>query len=196
MLAALSLNYTDWSSILITDDFIALVTRSVDPMNVARLEMTMSPTPILYTLLDNSRALWKTSVNWMRRAFNLEIPPEQLPPGFGKASKSIGRSTTNDEPRASSGTQPQWPTGLPQASQEYAKASQAFKKSVARNMKRSVSVEPPRGTILLSGFVELLGPKGICLFDVRAAYAPTDSEWAAISLDVRRLQLREQRPKG
>ena len=55
---------------------------------------------------------------------------------------------------------------------------------------------PERGTIMISGLVELVGTKATCVVDVRAAYHPKENRWQAIGVGVRRLQSKKQSPKG
>ena len=86
---------------------------------------------------------------------------------------------------------------LPQPGEDYANASRAFKKTLAKSRRnQSISVEPPRGTILVSGLVELEGPDGVCLVDTKAAYEPKSSQWVVISIALRRMQEHKQAPKG
>ena len=71
-----------------------------------------------------------------------------------------------------------------------------FKKTLRSAWRPSLPPHPPRGTILISGLVELSGPKAICLLDVLGTYHPGESRWVSIGTRVRRLQRRVQRPRG
>lgn len=55
---------------------------------------------------------------------------------------------------------------------------------------------PERGTVIISGLVELVGEKAICVVDVRAAFHPKENRWVAVGVGVRRLQAKKQVPKG
>ena len=89
-----------------------------------------------------------------------------------------------------------WPLPpIPRPSTEMTMASMAFKSNLAKNWK-SASVPAPRGTFMVSGLVEVQGPKGICVVDVRGAYNPQMSKWAGIGMGIRRIQRRKQGPRG
>ncbi|KAL9043186.1 MAG: hypothetical protein Q9214_003580 [Letrouitia sp. 1 TL-2023] len=53
-----------------------------------------------------------------------------------------------------------------------------------------------KGSVLFSGLVEVVGPKGLAVFDVFALYHPADAEWVFVSISLRRVQEKNQSPKG
>lgn len=74
-------------------------------------------------------------------------------------------------------------------------AMTAFKRTLAKNWK------PPhefgeRGTLLVSGLVQLEGPKGICVLDVQASYHPKESRYTYVACGIRSFRPRQQRPRG
>lgn len=71
----------------------------------------------------------------------------------------------------------------------------AFKKTFAKTWKPAYA-PPERGTVIFSGMVEIVGPKGFVVLDVRAAYHPVESRWTQMELSLRRAQLRKQGPRG
>ena len=76
-------------------------------------------------------------------------------------------------------------------------ASRVFKKTLSREW-RSVpgKFEPPRGTIMVSGLVEVMGPKGVCVLDTLGAYDTEHGQWVYIRAVVRRWQPTVQKPLG
>ena len=155
---------------------------------------------------ESYKALWESIVAKARKILDMEAPNKRYPPGFAlpkleeqkeggdEQSKSAAKSLV-----ASSQSQGQWTkmlASLPLPGEDYAHASRAFKKTLAKNWSKGMSLEPPRGTLLISGLVELYGPKGFCVLDVRAAYEPRASQWVAVSIGLRRAQPRVQKPKG
>ena len=84
---------------------------------------------------------------------------------------------------------------IPQPSTEMASALTAFKRTLLKTW-RPASVPAPRGTFMVSGLVQVSGPKGHCVLDIRAAYHPAEKRWVAIGMGVRRVQLRKQAPRG
>lgn len=71
----------------------------------------------------------------------------------------------------------------------------SFKNSLLKTWKFP-STPPERGTVIVSGLVELVGTKATCVLDVRAAFHPKENRFVAIGIGVRRLQARKQAPKG
>ena len=84
---------------------------------------------------------------------------------------------------------------IPQPGEEMSSALKAFKHTLAKTW-RPASAPAPRGTFMVSGLVEVAGPKGHCVLDIHAAYHPAESRWVAVSIDVRRVQPKKQGPKG
>ncbi|KAL8903115.1 MAG: hypothetical protein Q9207_004137 [Kuettlingeria erythrocarpa] len=84
---------------------------------------------------------------------------------------------------------------IPDLGDDTVSAVEAFKKTFARTW-RPAPAPPERGTVIFSGLVELVGPKGIVLLDVHAAYHPVESRWTQVSLFLRRVQPRKPVPPG
>ncbi|KAJ9648596.1 hypothetical protein H2201_000927 [Coniosporium apollinis] len=59
-----------------------------------------------------------------------------------------------------------------------------------------LNVEAPRGSIVVSGLIEVQGSKARATMDVVAAYDPKQNKYVAMSLGVRRVQDKKQAPKG
>lgn len=84
---------------------------------------------------------------------------------------------------------------LPILGQDMKIAMKTFERTLAKNWKQSALVLE-RGTFMVSGLVEIEGPKAKCVLDVRAAYHPAESRWVNVGIGVRRMQARSQAPKG
>lgn len=65
-----------------------------------------------------------------------------------------------------------------------------------RKSSKPFALEAPRGTLLLSGLVEVIGAKGRATIDVVAAYNPTSNQFEIVSPTIRRIQPKSQAPKG
>ncbi|KAL8864187.1 MAG: hypothetical protein Q9198_010033 [Flavoplaca austrocitrina] len=129
-------------------------------------------------------------------------PPKQEPTGISE-SQAAGSSTagaidgqlpTSDNP-SDSGKPFQLRFPPPGVGEDLSSAATAFKKTFSRTW-QPASIPPERGTVLFSGMVELVGPKGVAVLDVRGVYHPADSRWTAVAVAVRRLQSKKQSPKG
>lgn len=68
-------------------------------------------------------------------------------------------------------------------------------KTLARSWK-PVRTEPPRGSCLVSGLVEVVGTKGKCVMDVTAVYDPSLDKYLSVNSGIRTLRSRPQRPRG
>ena len=84
---------------------------------------------------------------------------------------------------------------IPQPNEEMTSALTAFKRTFAKEWKPA-AIPPPRGTLVVSGLVEVRGPNGRCVLEVMAAYHPAESRWVALAMGVRRVHPKKKGPKG
>lgn len=85
--------------------------------------------------------------------------------------------------------------GMRGTMQDFGTALHVFQHSLINTWKMP-HAPPERGSIMVSGLVEIVGSKATCVLDVRAAYHPKENRWVAIGVGVRRLQAKKQAPKG
>ena len=71
----------------------------------------------------------------------------------------------------------------------------AFKRTLAKNWKPPLDFGE-RGTLLVTGLVQIEGPKGACVLDIAASYHPRESRYTHIACGVRNFRPRHQRPRG
>lgn len=57
-------------------------------------------------------------------------------------------------------------------------------------------IEPPRGSFVVQGMMEVRGSKGQILFDVKGCYDPKQAKYVMVLADKRNLKAWRQRPKG
>lgn len=62
--------------------------------------------------------------------------------------------------------------------------------------KWQLNLDAPRGTIVVTGLVEVQGSKARCTMDVAAAYDPKQDKFVMVKAGMRRIQERHQRPRG
>lgn len=117
-----------------------------------------------------------------------------MPAGSSIFNSAPGQSSTKPGSSDLSKLLPVLPS-LPDVGDDTVSAVNAFKKTFAQTW-RPARAPPERGTVMFSGMVELVGPKGVAVLDVHAAYHAAESRWTQISVAPRRIQLRKQRPKG
>ncbi len=83
----------------------------------------------------------------------------------------------------------------PGTREDLASAATAFKTTFSQTW-QPTHTPPERGTVLFSGMVELVGPKGVAVLDVRGEYHAAESRWTKVGIGVRRLQSKKQIPRG
>lgn len=118
---------------------------------------------------------------------NSESAPPPTPPS--KAVSAVDLS------KMSAAEQRLYKLGLRGAMQDLGTALHVFQHSLIRTWKMP-QVPPERGSIMISGLVELVGSKATCVIDVRAAYHPKENRWVGVGIGVRRMQAKKQSPKG
>ena len=57
-------------------------------------------------------------------------------------------------------------------------------------------MEPPRGSFVVQGLVEIKGSKGKIMFDVQSCYDPKESKFVSVNAGMRSTKLWNQSPKG
>ena len=57
-------------------------------------------------------------------------------------------------------------------------------------------MEPPRGTFVVQGLVEVRGSRGRMMFDVQSCYDPKAAKFTTVNANVRSFKLTKQGPKG
>lgn len=67
---------------------------------------------------------------------------------------------------------------------------------MAQQMSKHYRFELPRGTVAVSGLIEVVGTKGKATLDVTAAYDPKENEFVLSLWRPRRIQPRSQPPRG
>ncbi|KAL8936771.1 MAG: hypothetical protein Q9216_004756 [Gyalolechia sp. 2 TL-2023] len=139
----------------------------------------------------------------------LQKLPQQAAPQKQKSAPGsagdmpVGSSFFNSAPSESSTKHgssdlskllPVLPT-LPDVSDDTASAAKAFKKTFNKTW-RPANAPPERGTVIFSGMIELVGPKGVAVLDIRAAYHAAESRWTQIAVSPRRVRPKKQSPMG
>lgn len=117
-----------------------------------------------------------------------------MPAGSSIFNNAPGQSSTKHGSSDLSKLLPMLPT-LPDVSDDTASAVKAFEQAFARTW-RPAYAPPERGTVIFSGMIELVGPKGVAVLDVRAAYHAAESKWTQIGVAPRRVRAKKQGPMG
>lgn len=129
----------------------------------------------------------------------LKLPPkikEESGSEAGKVSHSEQppKAKLDRAPSSSPSVFPPLPSLLG-TGEDFNLAFKTFKHVLAKTSK-DPTLHGERGVCLVSGLVEVEGPKAVCVLDVRAFYHPGESRWSSIAIGVRRMQARQQYPRG
>jgi hypothetical protein len=120
------------------------------------------------------------------------LPPTLQSP---QSIQSPGRTTIPIHPEEKRASEIKAATDTVQG--HFSKAVMAFKSKLGQTW-RPAKDYPPRGSILVTGFVEVDSPKAWLVFDVKAAWDPKTKSYyeKSTSLSLRRLQMKKQGPLG
>lgn len=130
------------------------------------------------------------------------LPPVD-PEASGSNSDSRSVSPTGTAVKSKQPTPPRIPLD-PAASSTFTGeqarkpiALSIFLHTFARNASfGQMGIEPPRGTVVVSGLVEVKGEAGTATMDVTAAYDLNQSKYVIVSMAVKKVKPRIQAPKG
>ena len=161
---------------------------------------------------------WNTQVRRLQHAISTQdrvsggLSSQRNGQNLNATSRTVGSSDSEPAPQASSKDEkadtatsanteqrniglPNLPTILPSGDKRYPMTLMLFMGTMASQRKK-FAVEPPRGSVLYAGLVEVSGSKGRSTIDVVAAYDPKTNEFSNWYWHPRLVQPRTQRPKG
>ncbi|KAF2801851.1 uncharacterized protein BDZ99DRAFT_577302 [Mytilinidion resinicola] len=197
-------------------DHIAWTARPVSELNYHRLNRALYPSAVFSSVLASSKYLVDRQTQMVKRFFNLPVSEEQQKQQY---RNSILRKPTTptgiDSNADADATQrssvppppqvPQVPGSNPQeknvAFPDFSPAPpksmalSIFASTLAKNW-QAFKLEPPRGTVVVSGLIEIKGSKARMTMDVNAAYDPKQDKFVMLQGAIRRIQDMSQRPKG
>lgn len=197
--------------------------RPMAPEQGSRLVKCLLPFAVTLAMKDAYLVLWRKQVDHVKEFIGFNRPEPIAQPSIPLDQSTLAGHTTTDtkfppaeaETRMrtegelgediSKGGQPivQHPSAIISTLQRLPRpqfgpgsdlheASAAFKKRLKEIWKRDPQV-PRRGVFYMAGPVGLKGPKGYCRIEVRGEYDPTTRTWTAVSMQVKDLNLNNQR---
>ena len=200
------------NSIVITNEVIAWTTRSLSATQYWRLQDTNQPRPILLALWASCKIFLTLRFARIYEKVTFGSKTEDLNDGSSKISLSLQKlikvpqdgdtqinssikdpppEPTKDPPKDNlSGDHSKVPSNPGQSSsstdlspleQDTSAALMAFYRTLARNWKYPAIVAE-RGTILVSGRVQVVGSNGMCEVDVEASYNPRESRFKSFDI--------------
>jgi hypothetical protein len=196
----------------------------VDSLTVFRIRDTLWPSPIMKSFWSFTKVLVVDRVKSIARYFGIQIGnppttieqvlarhaeltrlprrdpkdgPSSLPPAMQSppAMQNPGRATIPTLPEEKSGSEDK--DSLVPVQEHLKKPMVAFKSMLAKTW-RPARNYPPRGSILVTGFVEVDSPRAWLVFDVKAAWDPKTKTYdpRSMVLSLRRMQMKKQGPLG
>ncbi|PQE20398.1 hypothetical protein CJF30_00001702 [Rutstroemia sp. NJR-2017a BBW] len=211
------------SGLAIGEDSISWVTMPVDASTVFKVRHVLWPSALMASSWSFMRVLAAEEVRNIAGLFGIEMqsppPPltinqviarheqvlkNRLPAKngpqqpLGDNKKPIIEGAAPDKSNtAGGGSGIATPSSLPAFHSHFVHAMTAFKMKM-REKYRPAPVVPPRGCIIVQGFVELDAPKAWIVCDVSAAWDPKTKTFDPrnVSLKLRRLQMKKQVPHG
>lgn len=212
-------------SLEIADDYIAWTTRPVSALQRNRFLAAVWPKPVAESFWASFTMSCSLQVAKVKQYLKLDSGSENansaLPPGIPsldqlqestakQEAQTPGRMDKMSDPESTGATNTKAssdpPTSersrftslLPSISNmglENGAAITAFKRTLARNW-QPASDFGERGTFLVTGLVQIEGPKGICVLDIAASYHPRESRYTSVACGIRNYRPRHQRPRG
>jgi len=150
------------------------------------------PPPSLEQIIARHQQLMKNP-----QAPSPDGPPAQ-PSVMGTTPKAIGNGPSEKSAIAGKGDQEiEINPAAKIVHAHFMRPIMAFRAKLAQTWRPAQNF-PPRGSLLVSGLVEIDSPKAWLVFDVHAAYDPKDKEFdpRSMKVELRRFQLKKQGPVG
>ena len=193
----------------------------VDSLTVFRIRNALWPAPLVKSFWSFTKVLIADDIKSVAKYFGIQtgtpsttieqvlakhaeltrLPPPKTDPKDGPSPlppsmQNPGRATIPIRPEEKSASE-EGKGSLVPLQGHFTKAMTAFKLKLQQTWKPAPNY-PPRGSILVTGFVEVDSPKAWLVFDVKAAWDPKTKKYDARSmqLSLRRLQMKKQGPLG
>jgi len=208
------------SGLRIGDEYIAWVRKPMSQIDYQKLQRIIMPTAAFWSVLAATKYL--LGFGPVVRRLDDPTPQSQVQKGRGETtvrgqslsagSKTVGdatkqRTTSQDASASSKDVTSKSPDpeqtgfgfprlpGLPSPSSQRPFTLMIFMRSMSQNTK-PYTFDIPRGSILVTGLVEVVGTTGRATLDVDAAYDPKSNEFVVFSYGIRRFQPKRQSPRG
>lgn len=195
------------------DGFVAWSQQKVDEMEQSRLMRALWPQATASSSWATVKALAGIQYRRVKQTLGLEAPDPSSPEGRTRhaldmvAKQASEEGTDPDPPKASSppANDKDWHLpSVPLPSFSGFKTSLQTDSTVAAlvfsgtlskswNPKKQ---EPPKGSFVVQGLVEVRGSRGRFLFDVQSAYDPKKAKYVSVNANVRGYKRWSQAPRG
>jgi hypothetical protein len=196
-------------------------TRLIDPLHHKKLANVLMPTTVANSVYSDLKRRMYASWLDLRKYAGFEvkgsavqnmfkgIPPP--PPGIPTSTTQTPAAPSTPVPTVPSDAEkqvqppsPSIPTNsaleklgltLPDPGQVPTMNLAYFRLMLMKNRK-PMQIEPPRGTFVVSGLIELIGEKAKMTLDITAVYDPNIAKYIMMDMKVRSMTKYKQRPRG
>jgi hypothetical protein len=194
-------------------------TRLVDPLHHKKLANVLIPTTVANSVYSDLKR--RTYSLWLdlRKYAGFEVkgsPVQNMfrgipPPGMSTSTTQTPVAPSTPAPTVPADAEkqaqppsPSIPTNsaleklgltLPDPGQVPTMNLAYFRLMLMKNRK-PMNIEPPRGTFIVSGLVELIGDKAKMTLDVTAVYDPNIAKYVMLNLKIRSMTKYKQHPRG
>ena len=207
------------SGLQIGEEYIAWVRKPMSQVEYQKLERIMIPTAAFWSVWAATKYLLGLgpAIRRIDDPYQSQVQKGKGGTSARGESPSAGQKTVEDAPKQRTASQdssgsskdassrspdpeqtgfgfPRLP-GLPSPSSEKPFTLMVFMRSMSQNSK-PYKIDTPRGTILVTGLIEVVGTRGRATLDVDAAYDPKANEFVVYGYRVRRIQPKRQSPRG
>lgn len=185
--------------------YIALSTKDISQQEYHSMCRLLFPMPAIRASLASFRYQFDTQANKIRQYLGLptRLDPEVValrsilrakitPEKFHKGASSAATGASG-RPTPVSPSRQEPPADTSEGQEPITLALFVYK---MKKYRENLTSEPPRGSIVVSGLIELVGPKARATVDVTAAYDPEQDVFLTSTSRFRGYQLRLQRPRG
>ncbi|KAF2085603.1 hypothetical protein K490DRAFT_58499 [Saccharata proteae CBS 121410] len=202
------------AGIEIGDDYIALTRRTISQVNHRREQRALWPTVVASSFFASVNYLFKSNVNRVREKLGL-APWDPKVDTIDKHFAAVQRAQKMASPEqqnsvghasatATGATSPAAQVDSRQATSKGIDAADITPQMIAlavgvsnlQSKWKPLINEPPRGTLVVSGLVEIIAAKARLTMDVYAAYDPKSNRYVLVQGKIRRVQHNRQRPRG
>lgn len=198
---ARGLTGTDWHRIEWAPDYIAILYRPRDSVNVRRVSRALWPDVVAVSAFATMKDLVSRQVRKAKRAVGMEVESEV--PAVRSLTTHVSlqaaeNGLTGQDANKEAVLMKRSVRGLPdypERDEDIAHGIDLFKRKLAKKWKGRPKETPP-GSVILEGMVAFRSERGECTWYVLANYSVMDNRFTAVMATLRRVRPRIQRPRG
>ena len=203
------------AGIEIGDDYVSYGIQRIDAKQQHRINRTLWPTAAFNGAYNSGKVLLGFQYHRLKQLLGWEVDSTpgsqdakytqllqllqaQQAQQAEQAKTQTGAGTPEaDKSQASASSLLPWAVKVPQApsSIEMPIAQHIFLATLAQG-KMPKKMEPPRGSFVVQGLIQLKGSRSILTLDVQAFYDPKASHFSVVNATPRTIKQRRQSPKG